>query len=155
MLVVTNNPKQTIELGKKLSRLFMASDVILLEGPLGSGKTTFTKGVLAGLGSKNRVISPSYTLLREYKTRKFMCYHIDLYRISDPEELEFLGWADLNEGLRLIEWPERAPGLRKQGDLLIGLRYDGAGRLAELTGLADQGNELLRRLHEAPTSADS
>lgn len=129
--------------------------IILLQGELGSGKSTLARAMLRVLGHQGTVPSPTYTLVEPYELDRCVVYHVDLYRISDPEELEFLGWADLNEGLRLIEWPERVPGLREQGDLLISLGYEGEGRRAELTGLTDKGNELVRTLDVAMTSADS
>ena len=73
----------------------------------------------------------------------YTAYHIDLYRITHSEELEFLGWSDLQDGLILVEWPERAPQLETEGDLRIELRYDGKGRAADLTGLSEEGERIL------------
>jgi tRNA threonylcarbamoyladenosine biosynthesis protein TsaE len=117
--------------------------VILLQGELGAGKSTLARGLLRTLGHRGAVPSPTYTLVEPYSFPESMVYHIDLYRISSVDELEFLGWSDFGDGLRLIEWPERVPGLSEQADLLIELRYAGAGRSAELSALSERGAEIL------------
>jgi len=120
--------------------------VILLQGELGSGKSTLARAMLRSLGHEGSVPSPTYTLVEPYEFPEFSVYHIDLYRIADPEELEFLGWSDLSDGLRLIEWPERIPGLDDLGDITIRLSYEGSGRAAELAGLSDRGARLVAGL---------
>jgi len=117
--------------------------LILLRGELGSGKSTLARALLGALGHGGSVPSPTYTLVEPYEFTEFSVYHIDLYRIADPEELDFLGWSELEDGLRLIEWPERIPGLTKQADLLVSLSYDGPGRAAELSGLSERGTLML------------
>ncbi len=124
----------------------VAGWMILLQGDLGSGKSTLARAMLRELGHKGAVPSPTYTLIEPYDLGKSLIYHIDLYRISDAEELDYLGWSDLEDGLRLIEWPERVPGLQNQADVLIQLRYEGDGRAAELTGLTSRGEKYLARL---------
>ena len=126
--------------------------IILLQGELGSGKSTLARAVLRSLGHEGTVPSPTYTLVEPYELDRCVVYHIDLYRISDAEELEFLGWSDLNEGIRLIEWPERVPTLMEQGDLLISLSYDGDGRIAELVALSEDGKNLVDRLETSTIS---
>jgi len=125
---------------------------ILLQGELGSGKSTLARAMLRALGHDGSVPSPTYTLVEPYNFAEYVAYHIDLYRISDPEELEFLGWSDLEDGLRLIEWPERVPGLLRQADLLIRLTYEGSGRAAKLSGLSARGNRLLAALLDSKES---
>ena len=126
--------------------------IVLLQGELGSGKSTLVRAVLRSLGYEGTVPSPTYTLIEPYVLDQCVIYHIDLYRIVDAEELEFLGWSDLNDGIRFIEWPERVPRLMEQGDVLISLRYAGEGRIAELTALSEQGKMLLDRLAVSPIS---
>ena len=121
----------------------VAGWIILLQGDLGSGKSTLARAMLRELGHKGAVPSPTYTLIEPYKIDAKTIYHIDLYRIADSEELDYLGWSDLEDGLRIIEWPERVPGLLEQADVLIQLRYDGAGRAAELTAMTDRGEQFL------------
>jgi tRNA threonylcarbamoyladenosine biosynthesis protein TsaE len=117
--------------------------VILLEGELGAGKSTLARGMLRALGHAGAVPSPTYTLVEPYSFSGYSVYHIDLYRIASADELEFLGWSDFDDGVRLIEWPERVPGLAAQADLRVTLQYDGAGRVATLVALSARGQALL------------
>ena len=126
--------------------------LILLEGELGSGKSTLARAMLRDYGHEGPVPSPTYTLVEPYSFQDFNAYHIDLYRIADTSELEFLGWSDLDEGLRLVEWPERAPGLYAAADVLISLSYAGQGRVAELSAQSTRGAELLRSLPDLSVS---
>lgn len=116
---------------------------ILLQGELGSGKSTWARAFLRALGHEGAVPSPTYTLVEPYEFADFVIYHIDLYRISDEEELRYLAWSDLSDGLRLIEWPERAPRLANEADLRIRLDYRDEGRRATVEGLSDAGQALL------------
>lgn len=116
--------------------------VILLSGELGAGKSSLARALLRSLGHEGSVPSPTYTLVEPYDLVCGDVYHIDLYRISDPEELEFLGWSDLRDGLLLVEWPERVAGLAAEADLEIDLEYAGAGRRARLRGLSERGHRL-------------
>lgn len=108
----------------------LAGRLLLLEGELGSGKTTLARALLRALGHEGPVPSPTYTLVEPYELAPGRVYHIDLYRLSGEAELPFLGWDELGDGLRLVEWPERAPGLLDAADVRIRLWYDGAGRRA-------------------------
>lgn len=119
---------------------------ILLQGELGAGKSTFARALIAAMGHDGLVPSPTYTLVEPYQVPGRAIYHIDLYRVSGEDELPYLGWTELDDGLRLIEWPERAPGLSEQADLRITLSYQGSGRDAEITGLSSRGADLVARL---------
>ncbi len=116
---------------------------ILLEGELGAGKSTFARALLRALGHEGTVPSPTYTLVEPYDFPNYTVYHIDLYRIESADELEFLGWTDLEDGLKLIEWPERVPHLGKDADIRIRLHYAGSGRTAELQALSERGRSVL------------
>jgi len=116
---------------------------ILLQGELGAGKSTFARAMLRSLGHEGLVPSPTYTLVEPYTLPGFSVYHIDLYRVTAADELEFLGWSDLQDGLKLIEWPERAPRLLKLADIQIELRYEDEGRAADLKGLSERGSKVL------------
>ena len=143
------DPAATEAFGRLLARSLpadVAGWTILLQGELGSGKSTLARAMLRECGHSGAVPSPTYTLIEPYKLSDKYIYHIDLYRIADEEELDYLGWADLEDGLRLIEWPERVPGLTSQADMLVRLAYDGAGRMATLTALSERGAEYLARL---------
>lgn len=102
------SPEETRSLGVRLGQLLQPGDVILLQGNLGAGKTAFTQGVGAGLGVRETINSPTFTLLKEYMGR-IPLHHFDLYRIEDAEELYALGFEDYfgGEGACVVEWAER------------------------------------------------
>jgi tRNA threonylcarbamoyladenosine biosynthesis protein TsaE len=104
--------------------------VIALRGELGAGKTTLVRGLLRALGHTGAVRSPTYTLLEPYERVDPPVVHLDLYRLSDPEELEYLGLRDLLDrpGWMLIEWPERAAGALPPPDLVIEIEHAGHAR---------------------------
>jgi len=122
---------------------------VLLEGELGAGKSTLARALIIAMGHKGHVPSPTYTLVEPYQLAERTIYHIDLYRISDEEELRYLGWTDLEDGLRLVEWPDRAPSLAGAADIRIQLSYAGAGRLAEISGLSPRGEEVVQTMTAA------
>lgn len=106
----TFSAEETIELGKELSNIFKEKDVVILTGQLGGGKTTFIRGVLEGLGHKRRVLSPSFTLMREYVGKKQTICHIDLYRLQTKNDMFSIGIEDYLEApktITLIEWGEK------------------------------------------------
>ncbi len=115
--------------------------MILLQGELGAGKSTLARSMIRALGHQGNVPSPTYTLVEPYRLNSLTVYHVDLYRIADASELEFLGWSDIRDGLALIEWPERVKDLVEQGDVLIDLRYRGDGRNAEISGISERGRD--------------
>lgn len=105
--------------------------VVLLHGPLGAGKTTLVRGLLEGLGHRGRVPSPTYTLAETYALPGGpRITHLDLYRLADPDELEFIGWRDwlVEPGLLLVEWPDRVPMLEGRADLVVRIEVDGDHR---------------------------
>ena len=124
----------------------LAGWTVLLEGELGAGKSTFARALIRALGHEGAVPSPTYTLVEPYHLSGMSIYHVDLYRVSSEEELRYLGWSELDDGCRLVEWPDRAPGLLADADLRICLAYAGAGRRAELFGLSARGQQLLDAL---------
>ena len=145
--VALPDPQSTDELGARLAAALPEESggfMILLKGELGSGKTTLARAMLHALGHAGAVPSPTYTLVEPYELPNGTVYHIDLYRISDAEELTFLGWDDLRDGLVLVEWPERAEHLAGEADLLVELEYDGDGRQARLLGLTARGDDVAR-----------
>lgn len=124
----------TEQLGKQLAAEVEAPALILLRGDLGAGKTTFSRGFIQALGHRGPVKSPTYTLIEPYELPAARVFHLDLYRLNDPGELEFLGLPDLiaQGGVCLIEWPERAEGGLPQADLTIHLHHVDGARHAEL-----------------------
>jgi len=104
--------------------------VIWLQGDLGAGKTTFARALIHALGYKGRVKSPTYGLLEQYELASLQVLHLDLYRIGDPDELEFLGLSDLldEQTILLIEWPERGGHWLSEPDFKFEFSYAGEGR---------------------------
>ena len=125
-----------------------------LSGPLGAGKTTLARGLLRALGVGGRIKSPTYALVEPYETTAGTVHHLDLYRLADPGELDFLGLSDfLDEpGLVLVEWPEKAPLLMKRLDYLIQLDYSGEQRTLRITA---SGKAARRTLASLPASFNS
>jgi tRNA threonylcarbamoyladenosine biosynthesis protein TsaE len=119
---------------------------IHLKGDLGAGKTTFARALLVALGVKMRVKSPTYSLLESYSLGDLTAHHLDLYRIADPGELEWLGLPDLAQGryLLLIEWPERAAGILPEPDLVVSLTHAEHGRDVRLDALSSDASWWLR-----------
>jgi tRNA threonylcarbamoyladenosine biosynthesis protein TsaE len=122
-----------------------------LRGPLGSGKTTWVRAALEGLGYAGRVPSPTYTLLEEYRVSALTLVHLDLYRFNDPEELEYLGVRERfgASGVWLfVEWPERAPNLLNKCDVVLDFTPVGAtGRIVAFASQSRAGAEALRHVH--------
>ncbi len=130
-------------------RTHLADWTILLSGELGAGKSTFARGFIKAAGHAGAVPSPTYTLIEPYNVPDGRIYHIDLYRIADENELRYLGWNELDDGCRLVEWPERAPGLVAQADLELSLAYAGDGRTLVARGLSERGTALLQSLADS------
>jgi tRNA threonylcarbamoyladenosine biosynthesis protein TsaE len=118
---------------------------IYLRGELGAGKTTFTRGFLRGLGHAGRVPSPTYTLVEPYELVSRRVWHLDLYRLGDGAELEYLGLDEMDEAgsVLLIEWPERGEGYLPSEDLSIELKVNSDSRLMSLAAYSSLGEELL------------
>lgn len=131
-------------LGRQLAGCLAPPCVIWLEGELGAGKTTLARGILRGLGHRGRVPSPTYTLVESYQLGDLRLHHLDLYRLADPEELEYLGLADLCDGcsVLLVEWPERGAGLLPEADVRLRIRHAGQGRVLTLHPQSDVGRKI-------------
>lgn len=138
----------TEALGARLAARLQPGAILYLSGDLGAGKTTLTRGLLHALGHRGTVKSPTYTLVEPYQIGDWRLFHWDLYRLADPEELEFLGLRDQLDGqaVLLIEWPEQGRGELPAADVEIALSYAGAGRVCRLTALSSIGHALLADL---------
>lgn len=138
----------TEALGAAVGVASAADGLIFLQGNLGAGKTTFSRGVLRGLGHKGRVKSPTYTLVEPYSQNDWQVYHFDLYRLSDAEELEYMGMRDFldERSLCLVEWPEKGAGFLPMADLLIRLQAQANGREACLVAQTAKGIQILEAL---------
>jgi len=131
----------TETLAARVARQAHAGDAILLEGPLGAGKTAFARAFLrAATGDPALdVPSPSYTLVQTYDTPRFRAHHFDLWRLDGPAALGELGWDDARADLVLVEWPDRLGPLRPHDALTIALEPAGEERRrATLTGWPDR-----------------
>lgn len=124
----------TAELARDLAPSIRDGGVVYLRGELGAGKTTFARALLRALGVGERVKSPTYSLLERYSVGGRDAFHLDLYRIADAGELEWLGLDELDaaEAIVLVEWPERGGGALPAADLEVLLEHHGAGRRASL-----------------------
>ena len=120
----SNSPKQTELLGNCLGELAQKSDVFLLTGELGTGKTCLVQGIARGLDVKEYAFSPSFVILREYHGR-LPLYHIDLYRLDDVEEVADLGLDDYlyGDGVSVVEWAEKGVQVLPKDNLLIDMQY--------------------------------
>lgn len=143
------NEAATINLAERLANA-LPSDyrgwTVLLEGELGAGKSTLARALIGVMGHEGPIPSPTYTLVEPYELARGRIYHVDLYRIAGVEELRYLGWTELDDGLRLVEWPDRAPQLAAQADLRITLHYEKQGRRAEIEVLQQRAQSVLSQL---------
>jgi len=137
---VTQSAEETITFGRTLAELLTPPKLVLLRGDLGAGKTTLVKGIAAAFdaSSEEDVTSPTFTLIHEYRGPHAILYHIDLYRIDTPRELDTLALDDLRSenSILLIEWGEKFPRLLQDCDVEISLERSGEnGRSIRVSGL--------------------
>lgn len=135
-------------LGAALGHAMQGRGVIYLRGDLGAGKTTLSRGLIRGQGHAGAVKSPTFTLVEPYELSGRAIYHFDLYRLLDPEELEFLGIRDYLTGdsLCLIEWPEKGEGVLPRPDMTITITATESGRRLAIEGLSAHGQKACQQL---------
>ncbi|MBB5018158.1 tRNA threonylcarbamoyladenosine biosynthesis protein TsaE [Chitinivorax tropicus] len=137
----------TLRCGQQFASALQPGLVIYLQGDLGAGKTTFSRGLLRGLGFQGKVKSPTYTLVEPYVTSSLYLYHFDLYRFNDPLEWEDAGFREYfnAESICLVEWPDKASGLLPTPDLAIYLDLADTGRHIRIDALTERGHQCLSR----------
>lgn len=135
------NEDAMMSFGSRIAQVSQGLGVIFLEGDLGAGKTTLSRGIIRGFGYVGAVKSPTFTLVEPYELGRFRVYHFDLYRLIDPEELEYMGIRDYFDGgaLCLIEWPERGAGFLPKPDLTITIGAHLEGRSLTLSPNGSRG----------------
>ena len=147
--------------GKRLGRALIDSrgGTVFFYGELGTGKTTLCRGVLRACGHFGAVKSPTYTLVEPYRYHQVDIYHFDLYRLGDPEELEYIGIRDYFEGdnICLVEWPERGEDMLPQPDLEVFIDYEGRGRKLQFVANGkegESGEQIIKMMREAYAEID-
>ena len=138
----------TVAAGEHLGAQLTPPAVLCLHGDLGAGKTTFCRGVLRAFGHRGAVKSPTYTLVEPYEMPAVSVYHFDLYRLGDPEELEYMGLRDYfnDRSVCLIEWPERGAGILPAPDIQVTIRQQGHGRHLMLEANTERGQQIITKL---------
>ena len=108
MNYITNSYEETLEVGKKFSRMLSRGEIVTLDGDLGAGKTVFTSGVVAGLGGTEIVTSPTFTIVNEYRKTTIPVFHFDIYRLESMDDLYDIGWTDyvMQKGIIIMEWAD-------------------------------------------------
>jgi tRNA threonylcarbamoyladenosine biosynthesis protein TsaE len=149
----THSPAETKRLGERLAPLLRPGDVLLLQGELGAGKTCFAQGIGRGLRVKEAVKSSSFVLVNEYSGRLHV-YHADLFRLNDPLEVADLALEEnAQDGLLLVEWPERALAELPTEHLLARFEIvDDKTRLISVEGKGERYEQVVAALGEQPSS---
>jgi tRNA threonylcarbamoyladenosine biosynthesis protein TsaE len=145
-----SNEEATLTLGAEMSGVLEKPALVFLEGDLGVGKTTLSRGLLRGLGHEGGVKSPTYTLVEPYALDGVTVFHFDLYRLSDGAELAYLGLDDYfaTPSILLVEWPERGAGWLGSPDWRVTLSPEREGRRVTLRAISPRGRDWLYRLEQ-------
>lgn len=148
MTILLPDEAATERWGAGLAQAIPGGGLLFLHGQLGAGKTTLVRGFLRALGHAGAVKSPTYTLVEEYTLAGQQIYHFDLYRLADPEELEWMGIRDYlaADALCLLEWPERGSGILPPADLALHLQVVPAGRQLRAEAGSERGKKWLEGL---------
>src|SRR4051812_49118551 len=146
--LMLHDEEATLALGRRLAAALPGGLVAFLHGDLGAGKTTFARAFLQALGVGERVKSPTYSLVEGYDIGERRAFHLDLYRIADPGELEWLGLDSIAEpgAIVLVEWPERGTGALPPVDLELSFRHEGQGRAVLSEARSPMGEQIPRSL---------
>jgi tRNA threonylcarbamoyladenosine biosynthesis protein TsaE len=148
MVVTTFTEAQTLTLGRRLGRLLKGRDVVCLDGDLGSGKTTLTRGLAKGAGSRNRVASPTFALARIYRSPRWLIYHLDLYRVR-PGQTRDIGLEEFisdPRGICVVEWPQAGDAYYPKDRLEVRLSHLKHGRRLRFIGKGPRSRRIIRQL---------
>jgi tRNA threonylcarbamoyladenosine biosynthesis protein TsaE len=150
MLIETMSAEETKKLAARLGALLQPGNVILLNGDLGAGKTTFTQGLAEGLGIHAPVTSPTFTLVHEYRGGRLLLFHFDSYRLAGAEEIADLGFEEYLErgGVVVVEWAERLGWLLPNARLDVTLSGDGDSRTVQFEPHGDRYEQLVKELEK-------
>ena len=148
LLITAADEAAMITLGARLAAAREPGMVVYLNGELGMGKTTLSRGFIQSLGHSGAVKSPTYTLVEPYELVGLTVYHFDFYRLHDPEELEFMGIRDYFDGANvcLVEWSERGEGILPPADLVINIEPEGSGRMLHISAASPLGKRVADQL---------
>jgi tRNA threonylcarbamoyladenosine biosynthesis protein TsaE len=146
--MIIKDEQAMLKLGADFAAACTSPMIIYLEGFLGAGKTTLTRGFLQALGHKGAVKSPTYTLVEVYPYNPYEILHFDFYRIQDPDELEYMGIRDYfhENSIALIEWPELAVGKIPTPDIICQIEIIGLKREIEFVAKTPLGDNVLKAL---------
>ena len=148
-MYLLKDEQQSVAFGEALSKVLARGGIVYLRGTLGAGKTTTTRGILRGFGHQGAVKSPTYTLVEPYEFADRKVFHFDLYRLGDPEELEYMGIRDYftESNVCIVEWPSKGEGFLPAADLEVIFEVCDQGRLATVKAISQRGQTLLGDLN--------
>lgn len=150
LTVQINGEEAMVAWGSRLGEALADGGTVFFHGDLGTGKTTLCRGVIHAFGHEGPVKSPTYTLVEPYNYRGVDIYHFDLYRLGDPEELEYIGFRDYFDGssVCLVEWPEKGAGMLPTADLGIFVKHMDGGRQLRILSSGQRGEIILKKISE-------
>ena len=148
MKKILKTEEEMLSFAFEFAKFVEPGSIIFLDGQLGAGKTTFTRGFLRGLGYQQKVKSPTYTLVEPYEVSGKKIFHFDLYRLENAAELEEIGIRDYftQDAICVIEWPEKGWPLLPSPDLVCHFVMSGAGREVEIEAISDRGEEMIKKI---------
>lgn len=143
--VLLKGEQQQVAFGARLSAAVGDKALVFLQGDLGAGKTTLVRGFMQARGHQGNVKSPTYTLIEPYELPGGPCYHLDLYRLGDGEELEYLGLREMlaERAVLLVEWPQRGAGWLPEPDILLDISHVPGGRKVRVSAQTQTGEQML------------